>query len=441
MALPLVSAAQMRVADARAVALRGQGALVQSAGLAVAREALRLMGGGYGRRVAVVAGPGLNGADGRAAAQWLRGRGVVVEVYEVAHQPAMVAGFDLFIDAAFGLGCSRPYVAPRVEASTPVLCVDLPSGVDADTGRVFGSPLHATATLALGAFKYAHVAGAATHFVGERRYASLDIVTDARDALVDDADLLGLVRRADDDHKWRHGLAILAGSPRMTGAAALVAEGALSAGASMVRLTTRHDAPVPTLAPEVVRDEQSGIDPRVKAIVAGPGLGEGASEWLAPRLRDVRVPVVLDADGLDVSLIAQRSSSSTWVLTPHEGEFARLTGAPVGDDRLEAVRGLAGRTGCVVLLKGPITIIAAPSGETRVVTSGTSALATAGSGDVLSGLIGATIARGHDPLHAAALAAHLHGRAGSRLGPYARASELIRAVRTLLQEVATPLRE
>lgn len=430
----------MRVADARAVAQRGQTAMVRSAGFAVACEALRLMGAGYGRRAAVVVGPGLNGADGRAAAQWLRGRGVTVEVFDVATQPTIVEGFDLYIDAAFGLGCSRPYVAPRVTASTRVLCVDLPSGVDADTGFVLGSPVHATVTLALGAFKYAHVSGAATAFVGERRFASLDIVVDARDALIDDADLVGLVRGAGDDHKWRHGLAVLAGSPTMPGAAVLVAEGALSGGASMVRLASRAHVPPLKLAPEVVYDEHSTIDPRVRAVVAGPGLGEGADEWLAPRLRDVRVPVVLDADGLDVSLIAQRSSSSTWILTPHEGEFARLTGASAGDDRLEAVRGLARQTGCIVLLKGPITILAAPSGETRVVTSGTSALATAGSGDVLAGLIGATIARGHEPLHAAALAAHLHGRAGSRLGPYARASELVGAVRAILKEVATPLR-
>lgn len=440
MSLPLLSAAQMRVADARAVAERGQSALVQSAGLAVAREALRLLVAGYGRRVAVVAGPGLNGADGRAAAHWLRGRGVAVEVFDVVDQPAILAGYDLFIDAAFGLGCSRPYGAPGIEAPTRVLCVDLPSGVDADTGRVLGSPVHATVTLALGAYKYAHVAGAATRFMGERRFASLDIVTDARDALIEDADLADLVRSAHDDHKWRHGLAVLAGSPTMTGAAVLVAEGALSAGASMVRLTSRNDALASTLAPEVVREERSTIDPRVKAVVAGPGLGEDAGEWLAPRLRDVRVPVVLDADGLDPSLIARRSTSNTWLLTPHEGEFARLTGTPVGDDRLEAVRHLARQTGCVVLLKGPVTIIAAPSGETRVVTSGTSALATAGSGDVLAGLIGATIARGHEPLEAAALAAHLHGRAGSRLGPYPRASELVGAVRALLGEVVTPLR-
>jgi hydroxyethylthiazole kinase-like uncharacterized protein yjeF len=147
------------------------------------------------------------------------------------------------------------------------------------------------------------------------------------------------------------------------------------------------------------------------------------------------VPVVLDADGLDLALLrAETLAQRQWVLTPHEGEFARLTGQPVGSNRFEAVRDLARETGCVVLLKGPTTVLASPDGTLRVVCSGTAALATAGTGDVLAGLIGATIARGHDPLEAAALAAHLHGRAGSRLATYGPASELPAAVTEILGE-------
>jgi ADP-dependent NAD(P)H-hydrate dehydratase / NAD(P)H-hydrate epimerase len=149
--------------------------------------------------------------------------------------------------------------------------------------------------------------------------------------------------------------------------------------------------------------------------------------------------VVLDADGLDRALIDDLSpKNGSWVLTPHEGEFARLTGTPHGPDRFAAVRALARATGCVVLLKGPRTVIASPSGTLRVVTSGTSALATAGTGDVLSGLLGATLARGHDPLDAAALAAHLHGRAGSHLIPYSSASDVVTEVRRLIHAVSIP---
>jgi NAD(P)H-hydrate epimerase len=163
--------------------------------------------------------------------------------------------------------------------------------------------------------------------------------------------------------------------------------------------------------------------------VAGPGLGADGVEWLRERLVDVTVPVVLDADGLDRSLIpSAKANAQRWVLTPHDGEFVRLSGEPIPEDRLEAVRTLARATDCVVLLKGPTTIISDRDGRVRIVRSGTPTLATAGSGDVLSGVIGATVARGHDPFDAAALGAHLHGRAGATLPVYASASDIPAAI-------------
>jgi hydroxyethylthiazole kinase-like uncharacterized protein yjeF len=156
-------------------------------------------------------------------------------------------------------------------------------------------------------------------------------------------------------------------------------------------------------------------------------------DWLRERLADVSVPVVLDADGLESSLIRNVTESERrWVLTPHEGEFVRLTGEPLPANRLEAVRSLARATDCVVLLKGATTLIADRDGRVRVVRSGTPTLATAGSGDVLSGVIGATIARGHDPLDAAALGAHLHGRAGAALPVYASASDIPAAISDII---------
>jgi hydroxyethylthiazole kinase-like uncharacterized protein yjeF len=202
----------------------------------------------------------------------------------------------------------------------------------------------------------------------------------------------------------------------------------------MIRLTSRGDvAELIDLPAEVVRSEDPDIDTRSRCVVAGPGLGADSIEWLHERLTDVSVPVVLDADGLDSSLIPLGTAhGQRWVLTPHEGEFVRLTGEPIPANRLEAVRSLARSTDCVVLLKGATTVISDRDGRIRVVQSGTPTLATAGSGDVLSGIIGATIARGLDPLDAAALGAHLHGRAGAALPVYASASEIPMAVSEII---------
>jgi NAD(P)H-hydrate epimerase len=436
--IPILTGNAMRDADAHAVATRGSQTLVNLAGTAVALEAKQILGSCYGARVAVVVGPGLNGADGRVAAAWLASRGSHVDVIDVQRQPDELRGYNLVIDAAFGLGCTRPYAAPRATPDTPVLAVDLPSGVDADSGEILGSPSRATVTLALGALKPAHLNGASTAYVGELRFASLDIVESFEDGLLEDSDLNALINISANDHKWTHAIQAFVGSPPMPGAAALVLRGALAGGASMVRLTSNGEvAGRVELPPEVVHDSEGSLDERCRAVIAGPGLGSSAPSWLRDRLVDVKVPVVLDADGLDRELIAQRTNQDEpWILTPHDGEFARLTGDRVPENRFEAVRRLARDTNCVVLLKGPITVLSSPTGTLRVVNSGTSSLATAGSGDVLAGLIAATIARGHDPLTAGALAAHLHGRAGAQLPPYAGASAIPPAISTILSRLA-----
>lgn len=436
--IPVLSVAQMRAADARAVSVRGSDALVELAGYALGREAQRLLGTCYGKRVVVIVGPGLNGADGRVAARWLKGRGSQVRIVEVANQPRAIEQCDLVVDAAFGLGCSRPYLPPSLSAGTRVLAADLPSGVDSDTGALLGSPLRADVTLALGAFKYAHLIGPSAPFCGEVRFAGLGIVEQAEDGVVEDDDLASLIQRAPGDHKWVHAVSVFAGSPPMPGAAELVARGALAGGASMIRLATRGDASnLANLPPEVVRSSDKSVDRRSRVVVAGPGLGQDVASWLAKRLVDVRVPVVLDADGLDTNLLDEVPlAGRRWLLTPHEGEFARLSKGADITNRVGAVRAFAAQSQCVVLLKGPITIVADPLGRVRFVRSGTAALATAGTGDVLSGLIGATIARGHEVFEAAAMAAHLHGRAGERLDVYAPASALPRAISEILDEIS-----
>lgn len=434
----MLDVAAMRDADAKAVEREGQTQLIARAGVAVAHEAQRLLGHLYGRRVAVLVGPGLNGADGRVAGDWLRNRGAHVTFHEVAFQPSHLDAVDLVIDAAFGIGCSRPYAAPTVAPGIPVLAVDLPSGVDADTGDVLGSPLAATVTVALGAIKPAHVTGRAAIVVGELRFAGLSIVEHALHGVVEDADLTALDQLAPARHKWSHPVHVLAGSATMPGAAALVTQGARAAGASMIRLSSRNVSTLGQfMAPEVVFDLAARPDARSRCIVAGPGLGTGAGSWLRPRLTGVTVPVVLDADALRPSVVALAPHGGpSWVLTPHDGEFARLTGHDVGLNRLAAVRRLAASSRCVVLLKGPTTIVANPAGVVRIVRSGTPALATAGSGDVLAGIIGALIARGVAPFEAAALGAHLHGLAGQRLVGFAGASALAGALTTLVAERA-----
>jgi hydroxyethylthiazole kinase-like uncharacterized protein yjeF len=432
--IPLLTTSQMRENDAIAVKSRGTDALVAAAGTAVALEAQAILGSCYGSRVAVLVGPGLNGADGRVAAAWLISRGAKVDVVETPTQPKELRAYALVIDAAFGLGCSRPYAAPSIPHGTAVLAVDLPSGVDSDTGEVLGSPMRADVTLALGALKPAHVTGKAAAICGQLRFAGLGIVEHFDDGLMEDGDLTGLIQRDTSDHKWTHAIQVFAGSTLMPGAADLVVRGALAAGASMIRLSSRGEiAELVDLPAEVVRSDDAKVEKRSRCLVAGPGLGVDSVEWLRERLTDVSMPVVLDADGLDRSLIdARRANDQRWVLTPHEGEFVRLTGEAMPDNRLDAVRSLAAATGCVVLLKGPTTLIADADGRVRVVRSGTPTLATAGSGDVLSGVIAATIARGHDPLAAAALGAHLHGRAGASLPVYASASDIPMAIDEIL---------
>jgi len=435
--IPILTCAAMREADARAVAQRGSDALVEAAGTAVGLEATRLLRSCYGARVAVLVGPGLNGADGRVASRWLKSRGAQVELIEWDHAPTLLRGHDLVIDAAFGTGCSRPFTAPKVTPGTLVLAVDLPSGVDTDSGALLGEPMSADVTLALGAMKPAHLEGRSTDFVGELRFAGLGIVKTFDDGLVDDEDLDSIIRYSAHDHKWVHAVQAFAGSTLMPGAAELVLRGALAGGASMIRLASRGDvSALVQLPPEVVHTTDLGVDPRCRAVVAGPGLGTSAWTWLRERMANVEVPVVLDADGLDRPSIDEFSPrNDSWILTPHEGEFARLTGQPLGLNRFDTVRDLARATQCVVLLKGPTTVIANGTGALRVINSGTSALATAGSGDVLSGLIVATVARGHDPFNAAALAAHLHGRAGGRLQPYASATDVVVKIREILGEL------
>lgn len=427
--IPLLTPAEMKALDEAAPV--DTELLVARAGAAVARAALRQMGGAYGRRVVVVAGKGNNGADGRVAAERLRRRGVRVEVIDAAGSPGRLPSCDLVVDAAYGTGFRGDYLAPDA-GDAPVLAVDIPSGVDGLTGEAGRGAVSAAVTVTFAALKPGLVLGAGRDRAGRVEVANIGLdVSGASMRMVEDTDVVArLPPRSRDAHKWNTAVFVAAGSPGMTGAAQFVGRGALRAGAGAVRLGVPGAGLGNVPNSEVVGIElpeagwaATALDAasRCKSIVVGPGLGrsEGVLAEVRRLVATSPVPVVLDADALDVFAGAGvgeiPSAGAPLVLTPHEGEFARLAGAKPGPDRIGDVVALARRTGATVLLKGATTVVASPAGQVLVSVSGGARLATAGSGDVLAGVVGAFLAQGLAPLEAAALAAHAHG-AGASLG-------------------------
>ena len=419
--------------------------LIDRAARHVAREAIDLMGGVYGRRVTVLAGPGNNGADGRVAATHLARRGVRVSVVDALDAPASLRPVNLLIDAAFGTGLSRGYLPPTVDDTQRILAVDIPSGVDGLTGERLGVPLQAERTVTFAALKPGLVLEPGRSLAGEVRVVDigLDVGLPWRHA-IEDADMAALVPKPSaQDHKWRSGLRIVGGSVGMTGAAALAAGAAQHAGAGIVQLampgaqgnegpTEAVILPLPALG--WAGEALDGLDDRVRAVLLGPGLGNDDPRSVRAML-DVAVPLVIDGDTLTAEVTASLDvRSAPTILTPHEGEWLRL-GGDGGPDRLERTREFALLHQVTVIRKGPSTVIAAPDGQIRVVTSGTSALATAGTGDVLAGFVAALLAQGLDPFDAATVAAHIHGTAGRLLGPGLIASDLFGSISSILRNL------
>jgi len=424
-----------------------------------------------GRSAVLLVGAGNNGGDALFAGADLRRRGVAVTAVLVDSDRAHAGGLaalrraggrvlapgawelspqvalllqraDVIIDGLVGLGATPPLrdgAAVLVTAANAAdgwrIAVDLPSGIDPDTGREAGPAFRADATVTFGGMKtallFAESAGLVE--VAEIGMVPADAGVDADARMLTDGDTARLMPgpTAVDD-KFSLGVTgVLAGSPRYPGAALLSVGGAVTARPGLVRYAGPCVADVVRRWPEVVAVPDVSRAGRVQAWVAGPGMGTDGAALAA--LRDVLAtdaPVLVDADGLTLiaqapSLLADRARRGvTTVLTPHAGEFARLfpdldPGGEAG--RLAAVRAAAARCGAVVLLKGHRTVIAGPDGDAFVNTSGSPYLATAGSGDVLSGLAGALLSAGLDGLTAAALAAFRHGRAGERVAAARRA--------------------
>lgn len=441
---------EVRRAEEQLMAGLPEGALMQRAATGLATVCAGVLDRVYGARVVLLVGSGNNGGDTLWAGARLADRGARVDALlltDTAHAPglqalrraggratgardASVQGLvddaDLVIDGILGIGGRgglRPEAAAlvaRVEASAAVLvAVDVPSGVDAASGEVAGPAVHADVTVTFGTCKPGLVVDPGAAHAGEVVLVDIGLgnaLGAPAGGLLDAEDVAGLLpaATAESDKYHRGVVGVVAGSDSYPGAAVLCTGGALRGGAGMVRYTG------PDVPTALVRQRwpEAVIGPgRVQAWVAGPGLGtdDAAGDRLAVVLA-ADEPAILDADAL--TLVAKAGSlerRGPTVLTPHAGELARLLAverSEVEARRLHHARAAADRFGATVLLKGSTTVVADPDGRTRVNPTGTPWLATAGSGDVLAGLIGTLLAGGLDPLDAASVGAWLHGMAG-----------------------------
>lgn len=434
---------EVRDAEAPLMAALPDGTLMRRAayGLAqvVAGELKSLTGGVVGRSVTVVAGSGDNGGDALWAGALLRRRGVAVRavllVPDRAHAEGLsalrsaggrvvteVGNPDLVIDGIVGIsghGALRPDAAELVgTVRAPIVAADLPSGVDPNTGAVVGPAVTATVTVAFGALKPVHVLAPAN--CGRVELIDIGLQPGEPELTALDAADVGAAwpTPGTADDKYSQGVVgVVAGSAGYPGAGVLCTGAAVAATSGMVRYAGPCGPEVLAQYPEVIATDDHEKAGRVQAWVVGPGIGtDPDADRIVQSLLAAPVPVLLDADAL--TLVAKspdsvRRRTAPTLLTPHAGEFARLTGTDPAEDRVAAVRELAGSWGVTVLLKGHSTVIADPDGRTLVNDAGGSWASTAGAGDVLSGIIGALLSAGIDPLKAAGMGARAHALAAN----------------------------
>lgn len=459
--------AAVREAEAPVLASTPEHALMRRAAHGVAIEVLRALarhtGGASGRTVVLLVGAGGNGGDALWAGVVLRRRGVAVTAIlldpERAHQAGLaallhaggrvgdataLASAELVVDGIVGIsgrGGLRAAAAELLaQVHAPVVAVDLPSGVDPDTGAVSGGAVRAEITVALGALKPVHLL--APMHCGHVELVPLGLEprpSTLRSLERAEVGALWPVPGPGDDKYTQGVVGVAAGSAEYPGAGVLCSGAAVAGTAGMVRYTGTAKPEVLARWPEVVAVEDFSATGRVQAWTVGPGLGTGESAIAAVKHAfAAEVPVLVDADAITV--LAEHpglldAPRGPLLLTPHAGEFARLTGAKPGADRVAAVRAAARRFDATVLLKGNVTVIAAPNGSVLVNSAPGAWAATAGSGDVLSGLIGALLASGLDPLTAAGVGAHVHSLAALLAADGAPTS-----ASTLLQQLRPAIR-
>ncbi|MFC4333915.1 NAD(P)H-hydrate dehydratase [Salininema proteolyticum] len=470
----------VRKAESTVMASLPEGTLMQRAAAGLEKVAADLLvkhfGGVYGRSVLLLTGMGDNGGDALFAGARLAGRGAAVRAVQIlgsrrhegGHKALRMAGgrfispedvgyHDLVLDGVTGIG-GRPGLPieavnrlRKVRAGVTV-AVDVPSGVNVDTGEAVGQAVHAEHTVTFGCLKPAHVTGPASELCGEIHLVDIGIGRALRHgdsvlSVPEESDIAEWVRRPGPaDDKYTRGVAgIAAGSTRYPGAPLLAAAGAQAGPAGMIRFAGDQWRQVVSRHPSIVATpgiEEAG---RVQAWLAGPGTGTGPRALKTlEHVLEAEVPTVLDADAL--TLVAKHSRllagrRAPLVLTPHDREYERLYGSPPEGDRASSALALASRLNAVVLLKGHRTIVADPDGSVYANPTGTPDLATAGSGDTLAGLLVSLLASGLGGGRAAAAAAYLHGLAGefaARDGRPATAEDLGDALRDAVASVRTP---
>ncbi|MFD7872533.1 NAD(P)H-hydrate dehydratase [Streptomyces sp. NPDC059766] len=442
----------VRAAERELMARLPEGALMQRAAAGLAAACADLAGRVYGTRVVLLVGSGDNGGDALYAGARLARRGAGVTAVLLAPERTHAGGLAalrraggvtvapdaaeapisraaLVVDGIVGIGGTgglRPEAAALAalveESRAAVVAVDLPSGVEADTGEVRGAAVRADLTVTFGTHKPGLLIDPAREYAGSVRFVDIglgpELPAEPELEALQHADVAALLPLpGPESDKYRRGVVgIAAGSARYPGAAVLAVAGALRGGAGAVRYVgPAADSVIARFPETLVSDRGPGNAGRVQAWVVGPGAGDDADAVAEVLATDV--PVLLDADGLRLADPgAVRARTAPTLLTPHAGEAAALLGVAreqVEGARLESVRELAGRYGATVLLKGSTTLVAGPGDRTvRVNPTGTSWLATAGSGDVLSGLGGSLLAAGLSAVDAGSVAAYLHGLAG-----------------------------
>jgi len=431
---PLYTADEMKDAEAG----HDVDALMQRAGHAVAEEAMRRFPDV--RRVELRAGKGANGGDGQIAADILSAQG----------RELVEDGGELVIDALLGTGLRG---APRDETAATiaringdgarVLAVDIPSGVNASTGEVAGAAVRAEVTVTMHGWKVGLAVAPGRFHAGEVVVADIGLEHGDTEHRLVTPEILRLVpRKRAEDNKYSAGAVLVVGGARgMTGAAALTARAAFRADAGYVAIAAPEES-LPVLETLVVEAVKRPLEDvfeaakRARALALGPGLGRDKRELVRRLLTESELPAVVDADALHELEPFERDAPT--VLTPHSGELARLLSeesAWVDAHRLEALRRAVERFRCVVLLKGADTLVGAP-GEGPLVRGGSiPALATAGTGDVLTGVVAAFLAKGMEPRLAAAAAAAAHGLAAELAGKPAGlvAGDVVEALPAALQ--------
>jgi ADP-dependent NAD(P)H-hydrate dehydratase / NAD(P)H-hydrate epimerase len=489
--LRIATAEQMKELDRKTIEAYGLPGIVlmENAGRGAAEVILRTFPDILRKKVAVVAGKGNNGGDGFVIARYLLNKGVAVRVFlltdptalrgdaaanysvfvrmkgEVVPMPSSrdyqkvrkdVEIFDLLVDAIFGTGLDaeitgyyREVIDHLNSLKKNVVAVDIPSGLDANTGRPLGAAVRASLTVTFGLPKVGHLISSGTGYVGDLQIVDIGIPEKAiqeekiQTYLLQPEAIRGMIStpRKPDTHKGDYGhLLVIAGSPGKTGAAAMASEAALRTGAGLVtlavprslnsilevKLTEVMTEPVPETAKQTF--SLRALEPLLRlcegksAVVIGPGIGTAKeTQGLVLKLiQGVRLPMVIDADGLNALATDPKTlplPNRSLVLTPHPGEMARLVGATskaVQEDRIGVSRTLA-RTGRLhLVLKGHRSVIATPAGEIYINPTGNPGMASAGTGDVLTGMIGGLIAQGCGILSSLQVAVYLHGSAGDR---------------------------